>query len=165
MMGKAVSVTTSAASGENTLLKWMLAKEKIAWRPAWQLRKARPPPVILFSISSSCLPAVSLFSPVASSVVVVVVVVVVLSPVTPVLLQVQVSSALLPPGLLPLLCFQKMVKTSLLVFTSCPKAAPVSKTRVKRIWIGLWMRKKYDNCSVPECARVCQPIKSNLCTE
>lgn len=50
VMGKAVSVTTSAAFGENTLLKWVLAKEKIiAWRPAWQLlRKARPPPVILF---------------------------------------------------------------------------------------------------------------------
>jgi hypothetical protein len=113
--------------------------------------------------TSSCLPAVSSFSPVAASSVAAVVAVVVLVVLTmmamSVLLLLLALSPVLPPGpvagpLLQLLllfvlpdlslsCFQEMVmRTFLLVFTSCPKTAPVSKMRVKRIWGGLWTRKR-----------------------
>jgi hypothetical protein len=106
------------------------------------------------------LPAVSSFSPVvvaASSVAAVVAVVVLVAltmMVMSVLLLLLMMSPVLPPGsvagqqlLLPglsLSCFQETVmvmKASLSFFTSCPKAAPVSKMRVKRIWVDEWTRK------------------------
>jgi len=122
------------------------------------LSGGRPPQSLTLSISS-CLQVVSSFSPVAASSVAAVVAVVVLVVLTMMamsvlLLLLLALSPVLPPGpvagpLLQLLllfvlpdlslsCFQEMVmvmRTFLLVFTSCPKTAPVSKMRVKRIWM------------------------------